>query len=282
MTFNTSVLRMARVLRIVRILRVFRAFEFVEELRVMLSCVVGSIMSLCWAMLFMTTILLVTALFMVQTMTNYRIDHQECEEDEICSKLGTLFGSVLRAMLSLMMSTTGGVDWSDFYYVVAQCGPVLSGAFLCYIIFFQFAFFNIVTSMFVDKAMKLAKPDEKTVIAERMKEDQQVNAELEKLFEEADDDGGGNLTIGELQNAFTTHNLQHRLEMLGIPVRDHRTFFDALTASGGKEGKEAEKEVDKETFVKVCLFSRGNASGLDAMSIRMKVEGLLKRLTIDK
>merc|ERR1740121_3298247 len=104
-------------------------------------------------------------------MTNYRIDHPECNDDEFCQKWGKLFGSVLRGMLSLMMSAIGGVDWSEYYDVISLCGPFLSASFLGFIIFFQLVFFNIVTSMFVDKAVKFAKPDEKTLIIERMKEE---------------------------------------------------------------------------------------------------------------
>merc|ERR1740121_1017526 len=188
-------------------------------------------------------------------MTNYRIDHPECNDDEFCQKLGGLFSSVLRGMLSLMMSAIGGVDWSEHYDVISVCGPVVSLSFLGFIIFFQLVFVNIVTSKIVVTAMKLAKPDETTLITERKNEEKELMQVLEGLFDEVDDDKSGQIDVPELKEALMTKNLRHRLEYVGIPVRDDNTFVETLTAMV------QEKVVDKETFVKLCMLTRGGASG---------------------
>merc|ERR1712241_1319406 len=107
----------------------------------------------------MTFITLIVALTLVQLMTSFRLDNRDHEnEDSIIN----WFGSVQRAMVMLFQSTTGGIDWGDLYDTVALAGELPALFFLCFIVFFNFAILNIVTSIFVEKAVKLQRGEEET------------------------------------------------------------------------------------------------------------------------
>jgi len=242
----------------------------------MMQCVLGSFISLFWAILFLMVLLMICSLIAVQNVTNWRIDHPNCQEldgedlhdmtQEECEHMKVWFGSVGSAMLSMFMGTTGGIDWGDLYATVKHCGPTFRFFFLFYIVFFNFAFFNIVTSVFVDKAMKLAKPDEETLLAERKQHDLELDQMLRELFNMVDDDDSGVITIDELQQAIEDARVLHKFELLGISVRDADTFFHTLTAISHGE----DLRIDE--FVEGCLKLKGPASSLDVQYVRSQVE----------
>merc|ERR1712137_1049271 len=92
------------------------------------------------------------------------------------------FGSVAKAMLTLLKSTTGGMEWGIAYQHLEDIGWMVAAAFLFYVLFFVVAAFNIVTSMFVDKSLKLAQPDIETLALEQNMKDIRDSEELTKLF----------------------------------------------------------------------------------------------------
>merc|ERR1712113_391264 len=118
----------------------------------MAKCVVGSMGSLFWATTFLTLMLMMGALVFVQGMASYRMDNPERHHEQ-CDAIEPMFGSVLAAMITLLQTTTGGCDWGDVYDVVRLSGTFNNVLFLSFIIFFTFSFFNIVMSLFVEKAM---------------------------------------------------------------------------------------------------------------------------------
>merc|ERR1740116_514473 len=111
-----------RVLGMSKILRVIKAFRFMAELRIMATCVLGSMVSLFWSCMFLLFILLVTSFYLVQSTTHYRIDNPACPEAEICEELRNKFGRVSAAMFTLFGSVTGGEDWGPVYKLVALGG----------------------------------------------------------------------------------------------------------------------------------------------------------------
>merc|ERR1719277_212391 len=92
------------------------------------------------------------------------------------------------------------MDWGDVYEVVVSTSSFNGIFYLSQITFFLFAFFNIITSMFVDKAMKLAKPDEEVMMFERRQEERAAAADLRRLImEDLDIDKDGVISLEELE-----------------------------------------------------------------------------------
>lgn len=272
LSINVTFLRISRVLRVAKILRIFKTFRFLQELQVMMSCVLGSMLSLLWACTFLLILLMISSLVLVQSMTNYRIDHPECQDTKECQDIRLWFGSVHSAMVSLFQCTTGGMDWGDVYSRVELAGGTTPLFFISYIIFFNFAFFNIITSIFVDKAMKLAKPDDECLAKERTIEERELTQRLGELFEDVDDDGNGVISVEEIKSASQKAKVFHRFELLGITLRDVETFFSTLTAMTD-DGK-----LSKDTFVEGCLRMKGPASSLVAQAILLQVQELCKKI----
>lgn len=272
-SFDVTFLRMSRILRITKILRIFKAFRFLSELRLMGSCVIGSFVSLFWACSFLVVVLWVAALVMVQSMSQFRMDHckqLDVSTGENCKDVKENFGSVTSAMLALFMSTTGGRDWMEVFDLVKEGGLTIAGSFLFFIIFFNFAFFNIVTSMFVDKAMKFAKPDEEAQLVERTQEEEDAKIQLRNLIAKVDCDNSGEITLDELRMAMKDHKVLHKFDMLGITVRDVQTFFATLKDNAGTE------QLTVDLFLDGCMKMKGPANSLDVQTIRFQVQEILR------
>lgn len=269
---DITFLRVLRVLRITKILRIFKTLRFLPELRLMANCIAGSLGSLFWATLFLTLMLMITALVFVQSMSNFQIENPDCKH-ELCPQVHQMFGSVISAMIVLLETTTGGCDWSEVYEVMHLTGPLNSFLFIAYIIFFTFAFFNIVMSIFVDKAMKLAKPDEEQSYKQRVREEAETTKEITALLvDTVDKDHSGTITMGELQEAFEVGRVRHKFEQQDITVREAEVFFQTVTTMLGRD------ELTIDEFVRACMKMKGPASSIDLQAIGFQVEEMSRNI----
>ena len=66
----------------------------------------------------------------------------------------------------LLQSTTNGRDWGEPFDALHPTGPLLPALFIAFILVFTVSIWNIVTSVFVEKALKLAEPHLDAVVHE--------------------------------------------------------------------------------------------------------------------
>merc|ERR1712045_126720 len=163
-------MRVLRVLKIAKILRVVRVLRLFSELRLMLNSIIGSFMNLFWSVAMLFFIFFIFSLVIVQGMANFLAAHGETLEADERSRLILLFGRVEVAMMNLFKSTTGGTDWEVFYDNVISRSAMSAVLYIFFIGFMQVALMNILTGIFVEKAMKLAAPDRDMLALEKRKQ----------------------------------------------------------------------------------------------------------------
>jgi len=158
--FNPTLLRILRFLRVTKVLRMFQLMRFFSELRLLLKCVVGSLISFMWSIVMLASFTVLFAIIIVQQLPPFFASEQGRMISSTKQKdLLTAFGSVERASFTLFKSISGGNDWDVYYTTLEKTGTVASMAFMAYLIFVWLSMTNIITSLFVDRAMKLAQPD---------------------------------------------------------------------------------------------------------------------------
>merc|ERR1712045_810535 len=108
------------------------------------------------------------------------------------------FGTVEAAMMTTFQATTGGVNWGETYGVLSKTGLLNGILFVSYLAFFIFALNNIVTSIFVDKALKLAKPDLDWMMFEKQRSEAAAAEELRTLALQLDTSKSGRISRDEL------------------------------------------------------------------------------------
>mmetsp|Transcript_59820 Transcript_59820/g.142469 ORF Transcript_59820/g.142469 Transcript_59820/m.142469 type:complete len:794 (-) Transcript_59820:285-2666(-) len=258
-TYKVSTLRFLRVCKVVKILRMFRALRLISELRLMLNCVVESFSNLLWALVLLTFLLCMFSIFFVQGCTTYLQDRTDIFNDQD-ERTTSAFASVSQGMLALLMATTGGDDWRKYYNLILRTGVINAGVFLFYITFFTIAVWNIVTSIFVDKAMRLAQPDLDNMVIQKQKQDKRDAQDLMRMCHSMNSHARktGHITSDDFCNYMRDSKFRNFFEARGVNIKDTEMFFKMLSTVA-----ESQDYVDLETFVAGCISLKGVASSMD-------------------
>lgn len=262
---NLTFLRALRILKSARILRMVRVVRFLRELRLMVDCIMNSAFHLVWCVLLIVMILLMFALLIVQGLQSYVDKASDAQRLLIAEG----FDTVASAMVSLFMATTGGADWSEQYYLVADAGLGLRVVYLFFIAFFTIVAWNIVMSTFVEKACRLAMPDLEETAMEKCQAQQAYAMELnDMLLARLDVDKDGMITLDEFRIHLEDPEVVRFFLAREINVTDAELFFHMLSAIHGTDN------VDVKTFTKAILRLRGSSSAIDMQSFHFDVKNL--------
>lgn len=271
--FDATFLRTLRIFKMARVLRMFRAVRAFADFRIMMDCVVYSLWPLVWAIALLTFLSGLFAICFVQ-MFAVALESGEMDSTDV-DRLLDAFGSVEAAMLSLLMATTGGEDWVKLYDTLRPLGDFALGIFIFYIAFMHVAVMNIVTSVFLDKAMTIAQPNVETVMLTKREKDMADTKELTELVSQMDTQKKGVITFSDFQQFMQTPKFRLYFDVRGLNVKDTAMFFRMLASSAltrPVEGRE-DHVVDLHSFVAGCMRLKGAASSMDmyTLSWEMKI-----------
>jgi len=255
-------MRIARVGQ--RLFRVFRYMRFFHDLRLMLRCILGSLVSLFWSFILLALCTVLFAIVLVQQFSAYLIANPNTVKDEFLWEANRQFGSVSLASVTLFKCISGGSDWGSPLDLVVQTGRFSTFTFMVYIILVWLALMNVIVSLFVEKAMKLAQPDEHDRMLEKMTDDLANARELRDLFDTIDRDNSQSISRSEIQQCLDDVKIASYFQMKGLDTKNAAMFFDLLTSQGH------ESTVDVDTFISGWLQLRGPASSIDVMSLQHK------------
>merc|ERR1712032_240159 len=119
LTKNVGFARSFRLLKVVKVLRVVCVLQFFTELRLMLNCVLGSIVSLFWCIVMICFVMFLFAVFFTQAVTQYMKDVGPVDVSvEDFPDIDVFFGNIQTCILTLFMVVTGGEDWRNTYIVL--------------------------------------------------------------------------------------------------------------------------------------------------------------------
>jgi len=273
---NPTFLRMFRILRISKIFRIIRLLRFFNELRLLLKCVMGSFMSLFWSCVLLMVFTVVFAIIFVQQLAQYIVERRgtpnELTPAEVLA-IEDAFGSVQLATLSLFKGMSGGNDWDAYYQMVSKSGYLNGIIFLFYICFVWLSVTNIITSVFVDKAMKLALPDVDELLLNKHKEELESAKELKRIVIDLDVTDSSSITLEELQRCMQDVRFATYLELKGLDIKDAELFFRMLLDMSDCS------TVDINTFIGGCLKMKGLALNIDLLSLSYQTSMLHKYQT---
>lgn len=173
------------------------------------------------------------------------------------------YPSVSGIMVTLLQSTTSGLDWADAFHALAPTGVVLQVLFIAFILVFTVSIWNIVTSVFVEKALKLAQPDLDAIVMEQLSQEKSMFKSLVDFFssiqgsEEVDDEE--EISPAAFKQKVDDPKFRCYLSAHGIDVKNVKTFFSMV--STGSEGVEIKR------LAHACVRMKGFATSLDLQSL---------------
>ncbi|CAK9053178.1 Sodium channel protein type 11 subunit alpha (NaN) (Sensory neuron sodium channel 2) (Sodium channel protein type XI subunit alpha) (Voltage-gated sodium channel subunit alpha Nav1.9), partial [Durusdinium trenchii] len=185
---SASHLRFVRTVRLARALRgirVMRLLRYVSALRTLVLSIMSSMASLMWTLILLLLLFYSFGVLFTQLVSD-ECRYQEiartqqsnsvprCEED-----FGDYYwSSISMSMLTLFMSTTGGVDWEDALDPLMKISLIAVGCLVVYITITFFAIVNVITGVFVTTAMETTAADKDLMV---MKQLQRKNVQVDDL-----------------------------------------------------------------------------------------------------
>eukprot|EP00435_Cladocopium_sp_Y103_P050127 s3041_g15.t1 len=259
-TVNIMFIRVLRLFKLARVLRIMRTFRFFRELRLMTECVVGSMMNAVWCVALLFIVKYIFALLIAQAIVGHWFD-QGGTEGPGSAKILQFYPSVSGIMVTLLQSTTSGLDWADAFNALEPTGVVLQGLFIAFILVFTVSIWNIVTSVFVEKALKLAQPDLDAIVMEQLNQEKSMFKSLVDFFSsiQGDEVGDEEISPEAFRQKVDDPKFRCYLSAHGIDVKNVKTFFSML--SSGSEGVEIKR------LAHACVRMKGFATSLDLQSL---------------
>lgn len=190
-------------------------------------------------------------------------------DDSHTRQFAEYYSSVSQTMITLLQSTTAGLDWRDCYLPLKSTGTVLAATYVFFILMFTVSVWNIVTSVFVEKAMKIAKPDLEAIVMEQSIQDQRETRHLTELFAGRvldDDDSAGSVGLEELRALAGNTKFRAYLNARGIDIKNVEVFFKMLTSASGKD------EVSIHVLANACVRMKGFATSIDLQSLSFEAK----------
>jgi hypothetical protein len=257
-------LRAFRVLRAAKIIRFYKLLGILglDRLESMANCLTGSFGILFWCVVMVGFFTFLFSVFFVQAIALHMAAQGDLDSAAEAD-FYKWFGSVQEGMISLLMITTGGADWKEVFDVVRQTGWVASASLVFYILLFTIAVWNVVTSTFVDHALKLAKPSDEAIVSEARKQAQEDARELRATFRKMDLDCNGELDAQEFAACMSRPEFDRFLQARGLDIKETKVFFKMLAHN--------KTSVNINHIVNSCMRVRGFATSIDLHTMRYEL-----------
>jgi len=266
------VARLIRVARMLRVMRVVRSSPYFEELRVMLHAIMSAGGAIMWSMSILCALLFIVACILTQATTNFMLAHDLSSQHRACSDLDSFFGSVPKALVTMFLSVTGGVNWSGPLDCISSIHISYGVVFFIAVCFCLIAMLNIVNGFFVESAMQAAKADRQHKVAEVARNKQKYIDELRRVFRLIDQDGSNQITFKEFKRCVEHQEFQDYLAAFDLDIEAGEEIFHLLDAN-------SDGTVTFEEFVQGCMRFRGQATAMDIASVRQDVKRLAARVS---
>mmetsp|Transcript_92702 Transcript_92702/g.177962 ORF Transcript_92702/g.177962 Transcript_92702/m.177962 type:complete len:651 (-) Transcript_92702:66-2018(-) len=257
--------RLLRVLRLIRVIRLARALRLIGELRTIVSSIVSSMKPLFWTGVLLFMVVYVLGVYTTQVVLTRRISYRE-DNEEPPPALEKYWGSLIKSIVSLFQSITGGVDWDEVARpLVEYVSPEMGILFVMYIGFTMFCMLNVVTGVFIESVMKNAQSENEL----------RTLSHVMQLFSKLDVEDTGEISWEAFEKNLHRKEMHDFFKTIDVDIDNAHTLFELLDVDGSGS-------VDAQEFMDGCLRIWAPTKGLDLRMILRDVNKVLTLLTGDK
>ncbi|CAE7259023.1 Scn9a [Symbiodinium natans] len=268
-----STLKAMRIVRLTRVLKTahfLRIFRFIMALRMLVQSILHTMKALFWALLLLGLIVYVFGILFAQAAYDYVSDPANpALPPEVQERYERYFESLLKSMLAMFMSITGGVSWEEVITPLMYVSPFWPACFVFFIAFSYLAVLNVVTAVFCQSAIESAQNDHATVIQNMLDNKEQHLQKLRSLFHKIGDSQGAGITYRMFEEKLSSATVREYFETLGLDVWDPWAFFKLLDSDGGGV-------VELEEFFLGCLRFSGEATAMEVGRVAADQKWLIK------
>merc|ERR1712232_213170 len=181
-------LRILRLLRGIRALRIIRVVRFLRALRILIYSLYITMQSLVWAVLLLLLVLYIFAYLVYVFVTDFGTSPglQTDLDIQMANEIELYWSTLPIAMLTLLQSIAGGVDWAHALRPLRHVNEALLPIFLLYICMTWLALLNVIQAVFCQNAIEGAQQNKEIATMVRMVERQKLMTSLRGLFKDLD------------------------------------------------------------------------------------------------
>jgi hypothetical protein len=153
---------------------------------------------------------------------------------------------------------------------VVQVQPGMYVFFIAFICLGAFGVLNLMIGVVVERAIRTAATDSREQKRKKDRDRQLVFGQLREIFEAADVDNSGTLSLQEVEEAINKPEIYNKLRMIDFPVDNPKEVFVLLDYDNTGE-------LTIEEFIKGCLRMKGPAMSKDLLVAQVAIDGMAKQ-----
>jgi len=131
---------------------------------------------------------------------------------------------------------------------------------------------NILTGIFVEKAIMLATPDRMARTMQKRRADAVLAQDLREFLEDLDVDNSGTITREEFSAIAANPTMQAMLKVMGLDIRDASMFFDMVSKCGEDDA------VEISLLAEALMRIKGEATSFDVQAVAFRTHMLGRRI----
>merc|ERR1712023_349705 len=128
-----------------------------------------------------------------------------------------------------------------------------------YVICITFAVVRVITAIFLKETLQEAAKDQELVVEEKLRQKEAYVEKLKYVFEHADADGEGNISLEEFHEMLLDDRVKLWLSELEMEIAEVDDLFNLIDTGDGK--------ISFEEFMQGLMRMRGSARGVDLVTL---------------
>ncbi|CAE8593206.1 unnamed protein product, partial [Polarella glacialis] len=240
---SVTLLRLLRLLRIIRLMKLCRQFRWLSELRKLMMMMASCLRTLFWSFLFCFIVMSAWSMAAVE-LINPLVQQMAAEGVfDSCRTCRSSLTSVMRANLMMFQTIIAGDSWGQLAVPVIEAHPWTAIIFIGSLLTLVFGVLNMIVAVVVDTFAEHRQRDVMNLAEEMDSDAAEDRRFLQKIFDQIDEDGSGELSLEELMSgARTVPEFQGRLRVMDIDENDLVQMFEMIDGDGSGS-------VDPEEFI---------------------------------
>lgn len=273
-SISLSVLKILRVFRLIRIMRFVKVVSALRPLYLLSEAVTGAAQPLFFAL--MVTLLLIVAFAVMIAML---VPDAIKDSDEVEEVVLRYYGTIPKAVLSLLVAMTGSPEWGmEPGFVLLEHGGFSSAVLLGGIVLSAFVLFlalsGLVTGVFLEQLFEASSKADDVRDREDLSLSHEALRNLDAVFTQAGfTSHGEKISWHQVEENFKLPESKRVLETLHLDMKDAENVFmhlDSHSQGGGL--------VEKDEFVFSLFKLRAVSRSIDMLSVDFQQEKILDQL----
>jgi len=174
------------------------------------------------------------------------------------------FSRVFVTMFEITLANWGPPCWDFINKVDEWWGVFFSG----YKMTFGFAVVQVIISVFMQQTFKVASRSDDVMIKEKEAATAAYIRSLDRLFDEVDESGDGQLSRDEFSAVLTNHRFQTWFAAMEVDPSELEFLFEMLDDGDGKIGKDE--------FISAMQKMKGGSKAMDIVALHHETKKLAK------